>query len=87
LVEDHSYLNIIVPLKKIPESLNQCQETINLYKLTWMVDDELAVNVPEWELAFQYVKKLRQMNEPLHITDEKFQHSIGSVEHSQLSAK
>ncbi len=87
LFPEYSYLNIIVPMKEISESLNQCQETINLYKLTWMVDDELAVHVPEWELAFQYVKKLRQLNEPLNVTDEKFQQTIGSMEHSQISAK
>ena len=87
LFPEYSYLNIIVPLKEIAESLNQCHETINLYKLTWMVDDELAVNVPEWELAFQYVKRLRQLNEPINVTDEKFQQSIGNMEHSQISAK
>ena len=87
LFPEYSYLNVIVPLKEIAESLNQCRETINLYKLTWMVDDELAVNVPEWELAFQYVKRLRQLNESLNIIDEKFQQSVGNLEHSQISAK
>jgi hypothetical protein len=87
LFPEYSYLNVIVPLKEIAESLNQCGDTINLYKLTWMVDDELAVNVPEWELAFQYVKKLRQLNEPLNVTDEKFQQSIGNIEQRQPSAK
>lgn len=87
LFPEYSYLNIIVPMKEIAESLNQCQETINLYKLTWMVDDELAVHVPEWELAFQYVQKLRQLNESLNIADDKFQQSIGNIQHSQISAK
>ena len=87
LFPEYSYLNVIVPLKEIAESLNQCGDTINLYKLTWMVDDEIGGKFPEWELAFQYVKKLREMNEPLHVTDEKFQQSISNTEHSQLSAK
>jgi hypothetical protein len=87
LYPSHSYLNIIIPLKEIAESQNQCGENINLYKLRWMMDDELGAKVPEWELAFQYVKKLRQLNESLHVTDEKFQQSIGNLEHSQLSAK
>jgi hypothetical protein len=87
LFPEYSYLNVIVPMKEIAESLNRCGETINLYKLTWMVDDELATNVPEWELAFQYIKKLRQLNEPLHITDDKFKQSVGDIEHSQMSAR
>jgi hypothetical protein len=87
LFPDYSYLNVIVPLKDIAEGLNKCGETINLYKLTWMVDDELGANVPEWELAFQYVKRLRQLNESLHLTDDKFQQGIGNHEHSQLLAK
>jgi len=68
--------------------LNQCGETINLYKLTWMADDDLGANVPQWDLAFEYVKKLRQLNEPLPISNEKFQQTISSqLERSQISAR
>jgi hypothetical protein len=88
LFPQYSYLNVIVPLKEIAESLNQCGETIKLHKLTWLVDDELGANVPQWELAFAYVKKLRQLNDALHITDDIFRQRISShVVHSQLSAK
>ena len=88
LFPSYSYLNIIVPLKEIAESLNQCGETIKLYQLTWMVDDELGANVPQWELAFAYIRRLRQLNEPLHMGNEKFQQSISSrLERSQVSAK
>ena len=88
LFPSYSYLNIIVPLKEIAESLNQCGETIKLYQLTWMVDDELGANVPQWELAFAYIRRLRQLNEPLHMNNEKFQQSISSqLERSQVSAK
>lgn len=78
LFPERSYLNIIVPLKEIAESVNQCGEDFHLYKLTWMVDDEIAVKFGEWEQAFQYVKKLRQLNEQLHLSDAKFQQDITS---------
>jgi hypothetical protein len=78
LFAPESYLNIIVPLKEIAESLNQCGEGFRLHKLTWLVDDEIGANVPQWELAFQYVKKLRQLNEQSHVTDTKFEQSITS---------
>ena len=74
----YSYLNVIVPLKEIAESLNQCGEDFHIYKLTWMVDDELGANVPQWELAFAYVKRLREMNEQSHISSAKFQKNVPS---------
>ena len=74
----YSYLNIVVPLKDIAESLGQCGEDFHLYQLTWMVDDEIGANVPQWELAFKYVKELRQLNEQSHITSTQFQENITS---------
>jgi hypothetical protein len=46
--------------------------------LTWMLDDELGANVPQWELAFAYVKRLREMNEQSNISSAKFQQDITS---------
>jgi len=74
----YSYLNVIVPMKDVAESLNECGGNLHIYQLTWMVDDELGANVPQWELAFAYVKRLRQMNEPSHISRAKFQQNITS---------
>jgi hypothetical protein len=74
----YSYLNVIVPIKEIAESLNECGEDFRIYKLTWMVDDELGANIAQWELAFAYVKRLREMNEALHVSSAKFQQSITS---------
>ena len=78
LFPSYSYLNVIVPLRDIADSLSQCGTEFQPYKLTWMVDDELGANVPQWELAFAYVKRLRQMNEPSHISRAKFQQNITS---------
>jgi hypothetical protein len=80
----YSYLNVIVPMKDIAESLNACGEDFHVYKLTWMVDDELGANVPQWELAFAYVRKLREMNAPLHIGSAKFQQDVASRLASRL---
>jgi hypothetical protein len=74
----YSYLNIVVPLRDIAETLSQCGTDFHQYKLTWMVDDELGANVPQWELAFAYVKKLRELNAGSHITSAKFQENIAS---------
>lgn len=73
-----SYLNIVMPLKEMAESLNQCHEAIKLHKLTWLNDDPVGAKTPEWALAFEYVRKLRQLNDLLHIPDGKFQQSFGS---------
>src|SRR5262249_8490295 len=47
LFPSYSYLNVVVPLKEVAESLNACGETIKLHKLTWMVDDEIGANFAE----------------------------------------
>jgi hypothetical protein len=78
LFPSYSYLNVVVPLKEVAESLNACGATINLHKLTWMVDDEIGANFGEWELSYQYVKKLRELNQRANLTDAKLQQTIGS---------
>jgi hypothetical protein len=78
LFPGYSYLNVIVPMKDVAESLNACGEDFHIYKLTWMVDDELGANIPQWELAFAYVRKLREMNEPSDISGAKFQQDVAS---------
>lgn len=74
----YSYLNVIVPMKDVAESLNECGGNFHVYQLTWMLDDELGANVPQWELAFAYVKRLREMNEQSNISSTQFQQNITS---------
>ena len=78
LFPSYSYLNIVVPLRDIAEVLSQCGTDFHPYKLTWMVDDELGANVPQWELAFAYVRRLREMNEQSHMSSAKLQQNITS---------
>ena len=80
LFPSYSYLNIVVPLKEVAESLNACGETIKLHKLTWMLDDEIGANFAEWELSYQYVKKLRDLNQQANVSETKLQHTIGNSE-------
>jgi len=61
-----------VLLREIAESLNSCGERIKLYKLTWRIDDEVVVNHRPPQVAFQYFKRLKQLNETLHVRDEQF---------------
>jgi hypothetical protein len=77
LFPSYSYLNVVVPLKEVAESLNACGETIKLHKLTWMVDDEIGADFAEWELSYQYVKKLRELNQQANLTGAKLHEALG----------
>ena len=65
-------VNTSVLLKQIAEGLNRCGERINLYPLTWRNDDEVAVNYNARQVPFQYLKRLRQLNEKRHVRDSEF---------------
>jgi hypothetical protein len=80
LFPSYSYLNVVVPMKEVSESLNACGATINLHKLTWMVDDEIGANFAEWELSYQYVKKLRELNQQANLPEAKLQQTIGGLQ-------
>ena len=66
------YLNSIVFLERVVESLNHCGERIKADKMDWSSSDELAAghNLPQ--IPFQYVKKLRRLNNAQHTSDEIF---------------
>jgi hypothetical protein len=87
LFPSYSYLNIVFPLKELVESLDQCGENVRLHQLTWMLDDEIGANVPQWELAFQYIRRLRQLNENLHVTGAQFNQGIRSQLVQPLSSQ
>jgi hypothetical protein len=77
LFTEDSYLNCVVPLKEIAESLNQ-DRGIRLYKLDWSDTDEISSNYPASQIAFQYVKRLRSLNDTLNLADDKFHEIIGT---------
>ena len=71
--EDPASLNNILVVKAVTETLNQCSEDFDLYKLNyvypedWIADRTSPANVP-----FVYFRELRRRNEARHIPDQKF---------------
>jgi hypothetical protein len=72
LYPDLSMDNILL-VKQVTESLNQCGEKINLYKLDWGVEDKISDGNPIPQVPFLFFKEMRRLNESLHLRDEKFQ--------------
>lgn len=71
--DDPTSLNAILVVKAVTETLNQCSEDFDLYKLTynhpedWITGQNRSALVP-----FAYFKELRRRNEARHIDDKKF---------------
>ncbi|HEV7474071.1 MAG TPA: hypothetical protein VGN90_08480, partial [Pyrinomonadaceae bacterium] len=67
------YLNNIVLLKAVTETLNQCSEEIKLYKLNYIHPEDWISNTnsPGF-VPFAYFKELRRLNETLHVRDNRF---------------
>jgi hypothetical protein len=75
--EEANSLNNILVVKAVAESLNQCSDDINLYKLNYVVGDDWITNKVSSELVpFYYFQELRKRNEARHIPDQKFQELI-----------
>jgi hypothetical protein len=69
------HLDNILLIKQISESLNQCGETVKLYKLDWGVNDYISDrNLPS-RAPFLFFKEMRRRNETLHVRDDKFYHA------------
>jgi hypothetical protein len=75
--DDPTALNNILVVKAVAESLNQCSEDVNLYKLNYVVKDDWITNkVTSAFVPFYYFQELRRMNEARHIPDQKFQELV-----------
>ena len=76
-VDDATYLNNILVVKAVTETLNQCSEDINLYPLNYVhKDDWISNKFRSAFVPFHYFKELRQRNEARHIDDKKFQELV-----------
>jgi hypothetical protein len=74
---DTQYLNGIVFMEQVASTLNQCNERIQIRKLSWNARDPvMAHNHPQ--LPFFYVRELRKDNEALHLGNEEFRERSGS---------
>jgi hypothetical protein len=70
-------LDNILLAKQVAESLNQCGDTIKLYKLDWSLEDRISSSSPKDDnpisrIPFLFFKELRRMNESLHVGDRNF---------------
>jgi hypothetical protein len=76
-LDDAAYLNNILVVKAVAESLNECSEDINLYPLNYIQkDDWLSDKYPSALVPFYYFQELRRRNEARHIDDKKFQELV-----------
>jgi hypothetical protein len=72
-------LNNIVLVKAVTETLNQCTDDVNLYKLDYVHPrDWLSDRYSPDLVPFYYFKELRKLNEARHIGEQKFQEIVPS---------
>jgi hypothetical protein len=67
-------MNNILLVKAVTETLNQCKDDLNLYKLDYVYPSDWIANEysPEF-VPFFYFKELRRRNEARHIDARKFE--------------
>ena len=76
-LDDATYLNNILVVKAVAESLNQCSVDFKLYPLNYVEKDDWISNKFRSALVpFYYFKELRLRNEARHIPDKKFQELV-----------
>jgi len=76
-LDDATYLNNILVVKAVTETLNQCSVDFNLYPLNYVEkDDWISDKFRSAFVPFHYFKELRQRNEARHIPDKKFQELV-----------
>jgi len=76
-LDDPTYLNNVLVVKAVTESLNKCTADFNLYTLNYVIkDDWLSDKYPSAFVPFYLFKELRQRNEARHIPDQKFQELV-----------
>ena len=67
------FLDNILLVKQVTETLNQCGITVKLYRMDWGVNDYITNDNRPSLGPFLYFKELKRLNETLHIPDVKFQ--------------
>ena len=74
LYPSRSYLNNVLLVKAVAETLNQCSDDIKVYNMSYLhPEDWITEKYRSALVPFNYFKQLRRMNESLHVPDEKFQ--------------
>ena len=70
------FMDNILLVKQVTETLNRCGATVKLYTLDWGTYDYISENNPPSLAPFLYFKELKRLNESLHIPDVRFQESM-----------
>jgi hypothetical protein len=70
------FMDNILLVKQVTETLNQCGATVKLYTLDWGTYDYISENNPPSLAPFLYFKELKRLNASLHIPDVRFQESM-----------
>jgi hypothetical protein len=65
------YMDNIIFVDQLAKSINSCSLKIKEYNLTWLLTDKVIAthNLPQ--VVFYYTKELRQLNDSLHVSDQK----------------
>ncbi len=79
LLYPNVYLDNILLVKQVTESLNHCSQKIKLYNLDWGLQDTISEHNDPSITPFLYFKELRRLNESLHVRDQKFKKSFVSL--------
>jgi hypothetical protein len=67
------FMDNILLVKQVTETLNQCGTTVKLYRMDWGPYDHITNDNRPSLGPFLYFKELKRLNESLHIPDVKFQ--------------
>ena len=65
-------LNNVLLVKAVAETLNQCSEEFDLYKLDYGEFDWIPERFEPPFIPFAFFKELRRLNETRHVRDDKF---------------
>ena len=76
-LDDPTWLNNILVVKAVTETLNQCSADFDMHPLNYIVkDDWISGKFGSAYVPFYYFKELRHRNEARHIDDKKFQELV-----------
>jgi len=73
LLYPNVFLDNILLVKQVTETLNQCGTTVKLYRMDWGPYDYITNDNRPSLGPFLYFKELKRLNESLHIPDARFQ--------------
>jgi hypothetical protein len=83
LYPDVSLDNILL-VKQATEALNGCDPVLVLHPLDWGLDDDISENHDALAIPLEYFKKLRRLNQSLHVPDSGMPPALLAVESNPL---